>query len=197
MFSLSTTCSVLVLMILKELEYLCIFSLLLSTSGWDEPKGSEVIKRRQEESVGALRLVPIETCLKSIFIRRQEGRAGSLFPELGHRQGNMQVLSDLHLHVLNSVCCQQGKTRHREYSLWLPSSGCWSWVRWGPYFEKGLHACTQGRKVCFQHSLPHREPGSGQRDQEATVISMLPTGFRERERLFLRTQRDCLGLAAN
>lgn len=70
MFSLSTACSALVLMILKELEYLCIFSLLLSTSGWDEPKGSEVIRRKQEESVEALSLVPIETCLKSIFVVR-------------------------------------------------------------------------------------------------------------------------------
>lgn len=80
MFSLSTTCSALVLMILEELEYLCIFSLLLTTSVWDEPKGSEVIRRRQEECVEALSLVPIETCLKSIFVVRwQAGRAGLLF----------------------------------------------------------------------------------------------------------------------
>lgn len=92
MFSLSTTCSALVLTILEELEYLCIFSLLLSTSGWDEPKGSEVIRRRQEESVETLRLVPIETCLKSIFVVTwQAGRASSQFlraqPQAGEHAG--------------------------------------------------------------------------------------------------------------
>lgn len=92
MLSLSTTCSALVLMILEKLEYLCIFSLFLSTSGWDVPKGSEVIRRRQEESVEALSLVPIETCLKSIFIIRwQAGRAGLLLlrarPQAGEYAG--------------------------------------------------------------------------------------------------------------
>lgn len=90
MFPLSTTCSVLVLMTLEELDYLCIFSLLL-TSGWDKPKSSEVIRRRQE-SVEALRLVPIETCSKSIFIIRwQAGRVGLLLlrarPQAGEYAG--------------------------------------------------------------------------------------------------------------
>lgn len=89
MLSLSTTCSALVLMILEKI---CIFSLFLSTSGWDVPKGSEVIRKRQEESVEALSLVPIETCLKSIFIIRwQAGRSGLLLlrarPQAGEYAG--------------------------------------------------------------------------------------------------------------
>lgn len=96
MFSLSTTCSALVPMITEE--YLCIFSLLLSTSGCDEPKGAEVIGRRQEESVEALSLVPIETCLKSFFfVRWQAGRAGSLllraWPQAGEYAGALRFLS--------------------------------------------------------------------------------------------------------
>lgn len=96
MFSLSTTCSALVPMITEE--YLCIFSLLLSTSGCDEPKGAEVIGRRQEESVEALSLVPIETCLKSFFFCQMAGRESRLaapesLPQAGEYAGALRFVS--------------------------------------------------------------------------------------------------------
>lgn len=121
MFSLSTTCSALVLMILEELEYLCIFSLLLSTSVWEEPKGSEVIRRRQEESVEASSLVPIETCIRSIFCHQMAGRESWLTVPESLAPGRGICMCSLIFIFLCSTLCAVSRAK---LATWGTHPGC-------------------------------------------------------------------------
>lgn len=98
--------------------------------------------------------------------------------------------------ILCAVSRAQPGIREGDSPLRLPCSGCWSWVRWGPYFGKGT-ACLHPGKACFQHSLPETQAaGKETRKLVRKGCSHLDSE-RGKDRFFLRAQRDCTGLAAN
>lgn len=179
------------------------FVLLLSVAGWDETKSSEVIRRRREDSMAVLSLVPIETCLKSVFIIKwQEGRAagdGSLFPRAWPRAGGHVVAVWFVSSCARSCALSAGHSQAprrkaaRSHCLVLTAD-----PEWGgdPILEKGLHACTQGRHVFNAASQRPRQqvkrPGSSWEKGAPSWIQR-----RGKDRRFPRAQRDCTGLAAN